>query len=886
MYRMVLRSILVQVLLLVAVFRCQRILLTCCAFQQHHRTSFLRHNRLGLYHFSFLNERARRIETFLGADPLNGSVDELSVQVTAPEIQIAYESSFSIQSTNTGPNGSAVHTLTFDAIPGQQVDTPPIVIQTGKIGRLTAGSVELIRGDTVLYATAAYDDEPKDVDFLPLSVEHQERFSSAGMTSGSFNKRDGRPAEHEILVCRLIDRPIRPLIADGWRHETQLLSWVLSYDGNRPCDSLAIVASAASLYISEIPLSKPIAAVQVGMTESGAFVINPTNAQMEKSRLNLILAGTADAVLMIEGEADFLPEKTFIDAVQFGHNAVITLCKGIQALGEKVGVSKKLDTIQAPISGLKKRVSEVMTDRVDAMYASPGSKKEKGVLMGALYDDVVNDLQNEFPEATKTDFYAALKTLLCQRMFVRAKELGVRGDGRRMNEIRPLTMEAGLLPRVHGSALFTRGETQALATTTLGDNGMRQKIDKISGLEEKRFYLQYTFPPSCVGETGRVGMPGRREVGHGNLAERALIPTLPSEEDFPYSIRVESLITESHGSSSMASVCGGCLALMDAGVPIKRTVAGIAMGMLLGDKDGISDENAIVLSDITGTEDALGTMDFKVAGDREGITTFQLDIKCEGLTLDTMAKALDQARDGRLHLIDAMEKVLPGPKENLPGTVPKMATFSIPVDSIGKVIGPGGKQIRAIIEDYSLVNMDVGEEGNIQLSGFDRDLLVKAEEFVKALVSGGGGNGRSKERQERVAYAGPEPVIGQVYTGKIKGVHAFGVFVEILPGAEDGSTPGLEGLVHVSELARDRVRNCEGFMKSMGVEELTVKYLGMEKGKAKLSRKAVLEEQFGSKAQSESLSSPVNGDVTPPLEAMSQKEAEVIAQAIEAIQDL
>ena len=837
--------------------------------------------RVGGYFRNCLNADVAQGEV----EAINAATEDDSTPTPTPLLTITTESSFSIKTTNTGPDGSPVHTLTFHSIPGQDTETAPTILQTGKIGRLTAGAVEVIRGDTVLYATAAYDDDPKDVDFLPLSVEHQERFSSAGMTSGSFNKRDGRPAEHEILTCRLIDRPIRPLITDGWRHETQLLSWVLSYDGERSCDPLAIVASAAALYISDIPLTKPVAAVLVGMTPDGRFVINPKDDIMETSRLNLILAGTADAVLMIEGEADFLPEKTFIDAVQFGHTAVVTICQGIQALGEVAGLPKRVDTIQPPIPGLKERVNEVMTERVDAMYAVVGNKKYKGTFMGALYDDVVTDLQDEFPNATKTDLYGALKSLLCQRMFVRAKELGLRGDGRKMNEIRPLTMETGLLPRVHGSALFTRGETQALATATLGDNGMRQKIDKISGLEEKRFYLQYTFPPSCVGETGRVGMPGRREVGHGNLAERALIPTIPKEDEFPYSIRVESLITESHGSSSMASVCGGCLALMDAGVPIKKTVAGIAMGMLLGDKDGISDENAIVLSDITGTEDALGTMDFKVAGDREGITTFQLDIKCEGLTLDTMAKALEQAREGRLHLIDAMEKVLPAPRDNLPNTVPKMTTFAIPVDSIGKVIGPGGKQIRAIIEDFKLSNMNVGEEGEIQLSGFDSELLTKAEEFVMALISGGG-NGRGRERQERVAYVGPEPIIGQTYTGKVKGIQPFGVFVEILPGAEDGSSPGFEGLCHVSELARDRVRNCEGFIKSMGVDELTVKYLGIdERGKAKLSRKAVLEEQFGS-SPTTAKSTPINGSDENGGDVMSKQEVDIIAQAIEAIKDL
>lgn len=827
---------------------------------------------VGLLH----QQQEAATDTFYTKEPEESSPSSSSTAEDAPL--------FSIATTPTGPAGGAVHTLTFGRIPGQDADVPATVLQVGKIGRLAAAAVELFRGDTVLYATAAFDEEPKEnIDFLPLSVEHTERFSSAGLTSGSFNKRDGRPGENEILTCRLIDRPLRPLIAPGWRHETQLLSWVLSFDGTRSCDPLAIVASSAALYLSAVPLCKPVAAVQVGMTSDGAFVVNPTLEQMEVSRLHLIIAGTKDAVLMIEGEADFLPEKTFIDAVQFGHEAVIAFCNGIYALGEAVGMVKNFSTLKPKVEGLQDRVDQVMTERVDAMYAVEGNKKTKGKYMGALYKDVLDNLLGEYPDETIA-IHGALKKLLCQRMFFRAKELGFRGDGRKTNEIRRLDMETGILPRVHGSALFTRGETQALATATLGDSGMRQKIDRISGMQEKRFYLQYTFPPSCVGETGRVGMPGRREVGHGNLAERALLQTLPTEKDFPYTIRVESLITESHGSSSMASVCGGCLALMDAGVPIKRTVAGIAMGMLLGDKDGISDENAIILSDITGTEDALGTMDFKVAGDREGITTFQLDIKCEGLTVETMARALEQAREGRLHLIDAMEECLSKPRENLPSTVPKMKTFSIAQDSIGKVIGPGGKQIRAIIEDFGLANMDIGEEGGIQLSGFDDEQLIKAEEFVKALVAGGGGGAGRRERQERAPYAGPEPVIGDTYTGKVKGIHAFGVFVEILPGAEDGSTPGFEGLVHVSELARDRVRSCEGYMKSMGVEELTVMYLGMDKGKPKLSRKAVLESQLGQLKPNGEDSSVAGTDTDVP--AMSLEEVNVIAQAIEGIKDL
>ena len=802
----------------------------------------------------------------------------------------ASDQEFVIESSDTGPAGAQVHKLRFLNLPGQDDRVPEIVIETGKIGRQAAGSVTLTRGESVLLATAARDSKPKEeIDFLPLSVEHQERFSSAGLTSGSYNKRDGRPAEHEILVCRLIDRPIRPLIADGWRHETQLLSWVLSYDGVRSCDPLAILASATALYLSDVPLAKPVAAVQVGLTEDGSkFLLNPTHEEMETSPLHLTVAGTADAVLMIEGAADFLPESKMIEAVTFGHDAIKSLCRGIEALAEAKGVVKNYSTIKPKPEGLQERVDQEFMDKVDAMYAMGGKKKAQGEVMSTLSKEVVEVLLEEFPDESIA-IKNAFKDLLCRRMFVRAKETGLRADGRSSTDIRHIDVEAGFLPKVHGSALFTRGETQAVATATLGDASMRQKIDKIQGTEEKRFYLQYTFPPSSVGETGRVGAPGRREVGHGNLAERALIPVVPSEEEFPYSIRVESLITESHGSSSMASVCGGCLALMDAGVPIKRNVAGIAMGMLLGDKGGVSDENAVILSDISGTEDALGTMDFKVAGDRDGITTFQLDIKCEGLTLETMERALAQAREGRIHILGEMEKVLEKPRKTLPKTVPKILSFEINPDSIGKVIGPGGKQIRAIIEDYELVNMDVGEEGVIQMSSFEDEKLEDAKGFVKTLVAGGRMGG---DRKDKPKYVGPDPVEGENYTGKITGIHPFGVFVEILPGPEDGSTPGLEGLCHVSEMARERVRNCEGFVRSMNTETLTVKYMGMDKGRIKLSRKAVLEEQAGgspSYKKGGGQSRPPKQESAAPAAvpaSMSDEEMSVIAQAIEDVKEI
>lgn len=464
---------------------------------------------------------ARKRKSSLFSEPVvNGDTAE----VTQEEIPPA---SFSVASLTEGP--FHVHTLTLNLGPSQRTHVSPIVIQTGKIGRQAAGAVTLTRGDTVLYATAARDDSPKDdIDFLPLSVEHQERFSSAGLTSGAYNKRDGRPAEHEILTCRLIDRPLRPLIAEGWSHETQLLSWVMSYDGIRSCDPLAITASATALYLSDIPLAKSVAAVEVGYVDE-QFLLNPTKEDMEKSRLHLTMAGTKDAVLMIEGVADFLPESIMMEAVQFGHEAIETLCDGIEELRKVAGKEKMYDTIKPFDKGIQVLVDKVMMERVDAMYDMVTNKDAMGEVMSKLSKVVVEEVQEQWEDEDTFDKLSvkkAFKKLLESRMFLKAKETGIRCDGRKTNEVRRIDLETGFLPRVHGSALFTRGETQTIATATLGDSGMKQKIDKLDGQQEKRFYLQYTFPPSCVGETGRVGAPGRREVGHGNLAERYVI-------DFP-----------------------------------------------------------------------------------------------------------------------------------------------------------------------------------------------------------------------------------------------------------------------------------------------------------------------------------------------------------------
>lgn len=777
----------------------------------------------------------------------------------------------------------------------------PVVLESGRIGRQASGAVTLTRGQTTLYVTASREDDLKsNLDFIPLSVEHQERFSSAGLTSGAFNKREGRPSDDQILTCRLIDRPLRPLIDAGWRHETQILSWVLSYDGLRSCDPLAIMASSAALWISDVPLAKPVGAVEVGYDETtDAFILNPTLEQFESThhKLHLTVAGTYDGVLMIEGAADFLSDDVMIRGVTFAHEAIKNICLAMEAFGKAINKPKFTSTLLPPTpdslqtdleSFLLPQMKQVLT--MNHQTPNPYDKDTLSTELFALYDIAFehfgltsedNDCDCDY---SKSQVKSAVKTMIGQVMYQIAVETGKRCDGRLLKEIRPIDIETTILPSVHGSALFTRGETQAVATATLGDSGTKKKIDTLDGLSLKRFYLQYTFPPSSVGETGRVGAPGRREIGHGNLAERALAAIVPSEEDFPYSIRLESLITESNGSSSMASVCGGCLALMDAGVPIARPVAGIAMGMLLSDEVNVEDmdDNSVILSDILGSEDALGTMDFKVAGDREGITTFQLDIKCEGLTIETMKRALAQASEGRAHILNQMESALPSSRSELPKTVPRMQSFQISPDSIGKVIGPGGKQIRAIIEDFELTNMDVREEGMIQMTGMDTQKLEKAQAFVKELLEKADKGGRGAGgRGPKVEYNGPPPEEDVIYVAKITGIHQFGVFLEILPGAEDGSYPGLEGLCHVSELDTQRIRNCEGFVNSLNVETLEVKYRGKnQKGQLQLSRKAVLEERRNGGKSKPSSTPP------PPEPKMSSDEVDVIAKAIEGIQDL
>eukprot|EP00904_Undaria_pinnatifida_P002993 jgi/Undpi1/12695/HiC_scaffold_6.g02363.m1 len=684
-------------------------------------------------------------------------------------------------------------------------------------------------------------------DFAPLRVDYMERFSAAGMTSGGYNKRDGRASDKETLVSRLMDRPIRPAMHPGWFHETQLLSWVLSYDNVHSPVPLAITAASAALALSNVPLLRAIAGVTVGMDAEGELLVNPPIAVAAMSPLNLTIAGTAEGVLMIEGESDFVAEEDMMRAIEVGHSAVRDLCLGIEEWSKTVGKEKKTDTLRLPPDGLKELLATTFQDKVDdALFDSGDGKKDQSSAMSDLTKEVKEALaaeEGEEPEQGRYNEYdvvAALKKLSATRMRQLVKEKGLRCDGRRTDEVRPISVETSLLPRTHGSCLFTRGDTQAIATVTLGGSASSQKMDGITGMVMKNFYLQYTFPPSCVGETGRTGAPGRREVGHGALAEKALSYTIPDVRDFPYTIRVESLITESCGSSSMASVCGGSLAMMDAGIPVSSPIAGVAMGLLL-DEDGGSGDEAVVLTDILGIEDALGTMDFKVAGNEKGITTFQLDIKCAGLTTALLGRALTQAKAGRLHILGEMSKGLPdGPRKSLSQFVPAATVIHVDPDQIGKIIGPGGKMIKQIIEDFELDSMDVQDDGRVMISSFNNTRAANAKMYVEEMLKdvslrrGGGGGGLGPKGVARGIPSdfNVTAAIGKTYRDcEVKTIHAFGCFVEF--------APGMEGLVHVSELDVTRVVTAEGFLADKPVVD--VKVIGLnDKGKLRLSRKAVL----------------------------------------------
>ncbi|XP_058105832.1 probable polyribonucleotide nucleotidyltransferase 1, chloroplastic isoform X3 [Magnolia sinica] len=663
-----------------------------------------------------------------------------------------------------------------------------IVVETGLIGRQASGSVTITDGETIIYTSICLADVPSEPsDFFPLSVNYQERFSAAGRTSGGFFKREGRAKDHEVLTCRLIDRPLRPTMPKGFYHETQILSWVLSYDGLHSPDSLAVTAAGIAVALSEVPNSKAIAGVRIGLVDD-KFIINPTTREMEKSELDLLLAGTDSAILMIEGYCNFLTEEKLLQAVEVGQVAVRAICNEVEALVKMCGKPKMLEAIKLPPPELYRHVE--------------------------LFSEV--DVKLVFKEVTSK---------FLRRRIV---EGGKRSDGRSPSELRLISSQCGLLPRAHGSALFTRGETQSLAVATLGDKQMAQRIDNLVDEDEvKRFYLQYSFPPSCVGEVGRMGAPSRREIGHGMLAERALEPLLPSEEDFPYTIRVESTITESNGSSSMASVCGGCLALQDAGVPVKCSIAGIAMGLVLDTKEFGGDGTPLILSDISGSEDASGDMDLKVAGNENGITAFQMDIKVGGITLPVMEQALLQARAGRKQILAEMLKCSPPPTKKLSKYAPLILVMKVKPEKVNLIIGSGGKKVKSIIEESGVEAIDTQDDGVVKITAKDLSSLEKSKAIISNLTM--------------------VPTIGDIYRNcEIKSIAPYGVFVEIAPGRE--------GLCHISELSSNWLAKAEDVFK-VG-DRLDVKLIEInEKGQLRLSHKALLPDTSQEKSSGKQRSS-------------------------------
>lgn len=685
------------------------------------------------------------------------------------------------------------------------VGNQTLIFETGKIARQAHGSVVVSCGETVVFSSACAADKPAEgVDFFPLRVDYQEKFSAAGRTAGGFIKREGRPTEREVLVSRLIDRPLRPMFEEGYYNEVQVLSYVFSYDGKHMPDVLAICAASAALTISHIPLIKPIGGVRVGMID-GQFIVNPTLEETKKSSLDLVLAGTEDAILMIEGFCDFLTEEQVINAIEAGHKEIQKICHALASWAQKIGKEKKKEAIKT----ISKEVNDAVHTATATLLESAlriSSKQEREKVIEEIQQEMLKTL---FPEGSeeqysKVDVAASFKNLQSSFMRKMVLEEKIRIDGRGLKDIRPIHIEQSILPRTHGSSLFTRGETQSLAVCTLGGESNSQKSEDLNGDVQQKFYLQYSFPPFSVGEVGRIGSPGRREVGHGKLAERSLTAILPKHEKFPYVIRVESNITESNGSSSMASVCGGCLAMMDAGVPISRPVAGIAMGLVLE-----SGKHAI-LSDILGAEDALGDMDFKVAGDANGITAFQMDIKVEGITHKIMVDALMQAKEGRTHILKKMLDVCPSFRQEMSEYAPRIETLQIKPSKIGIVIGPGGKQIRAIIEETG-AQIDINDTGIVSIASTNADSMARAKDIIINLTS--------------------EVEIGKTYKGRITSIVPFGFFVEIF---------GKEGLCHISEISHKRIND----MREVPVKEgdmIEVKVLDInDRGQIKLSHKATL----------------------------------------------
>jgi polyribonucleotide nucleotidyltransferase len=679
-------------------------------------------------------------------------------------------------------------------------------IESGKMARQANGSVLVTYDETVVLVTATAAKEQKpNMGFLPLTIEYQERFYSVGRIPGSFFRREiGRPTEKETLTCRITDRPLRPLFAEGWMTETQVIATVLSADQQNDPDVLAMTGASAALTISDIPFQGPIAGVRVGYID-GQYVINPTNDQLQVSGMEIVVAGTRDAVVMVEGGADSLSEEVVMEGIFYGHQQLQILLDLQEELRAALGKTKRQVEKPEIDEALARKVKEVAAAGMTEVITTV-DKMERGRVYDELKARVVAELENE-----KEDCVGEVKDLLgdLKKKMMRDKIVVEKSriDGRAFNEVRPITCEVGCLPRTHGSALFTRGETQAIVTATLGSEGDEQRVETLEGMSFKQFMLHYNFPPFCVGEVRFMRGPSRRDIGHGSLAERGITAVLPPAEKFPYTMRVVSDVLESNGSSSMATVCGASLALMDGGVPIKKPVSGIAMGLI---QEG---SEVVILSDILGDEDHLGDMDFKVVGTSEGITSLQMDIKISGVTRDIMSKALEQAKEGRLHILDKMQEAISEPRADIAPHAPKFFTVKINPDKIRDIIGPGGKIIKGLSTEFD-AKIEVDDDGNVKVFTPSGDtaakLLVRIEEITQ------------------------EAQVGRIYKGIVKTIKDFGAFVEILPGTD--------GLVHISELDEKRVNKVTDILKEG--DEVTVKVLEIDsRGKIRLSRKAVLAEE-------------------------------------------
>ena len=679
-------------------------------------------------------------------------------------------------------------------------------LETGRIARQSNGSVLVTYGETTIHAAVNAAKEPReDVDFFPLQVEYREKHYAGGKIPGGFFKREARPGEHEILTSRVTDRPLRPLFPKGFKNETQVIITVLQSDGENMADVLAGVGASAALMLSSIPWNGPIASVRIGRID-GAFVVNPTRTQLEDSDMEMVVSGNNETVVMVEGEADCVSESDMLDALKHAHKVIKEI---IDLQNELVGlcdVEKDEFQVEDYDEKLVEVIQEKLGKRVDEIV-NIKDKKDRSNAKDELTKEILDSMEEDFPDDQKS-----IKSFIDDKFKSAFREqvlsTGVRSDGRSTTDIRDIAIDPNILSRTHGSVLFTRGETQALVVTTLGSKSDEMIVDSMDEDYKKSYYLHYNFPPYCVGETGRIGFTGRREIGHGNLAQRAIKPVLPDYDDFPYTIRIVSEIMESNGSSSMASVCGGSLSLMSAGAPLKSPVAGIAMGLITDGK------RHAILSDILGMEDHLGDMDFKIAGTQDGITAIQLDLKIDGLSFDLMEEALNQAKDGRLHILDKMNDVLPEPNE-ISQYAPRIMSTNINPEKIGALIGPGGKNIKKIIEDTEC-EVNVDDDGLVTIAGANTQKCNEAMEMVKAITF--------------------EPEVGMEFDGKVTRIMSFGAFVEFAPGRE--------GMVHISELEWHRVEKVEDVLKTG--DAVKVKLIKVDdQGRLDFSRKALLEKPEG-----------------------------------------